>query len=126
MYADDHSPPHFHVRYGDFRAMIDIATGDIIEGNVPRKALRLIQAWVEIHGEELMENWKESQSESPNFSKIRTIKIGGFKMNFVKRVLKAEPYKLTIEFKNGEIKVIDLEDKIRAKSTTIDSKYRAL
>jgi len=46
-----------------------------------------------------------------------------FKMNFVKRVLKVEPYQLTIEFKNGEIKVVDLEDKIRAKSTTPASKY---
>lgn len=47
-------------------------------------------------------------------------------MNFVKQVLKAEPYKLTIEFKNGEVKVIDLEEKIRSKSSTPDSKYKAL
>ena len=47
-------------------------------------------------------------------------------MNFVKRVLKTEPYKLTIEFKNGEIRVVDLENKIRSKSTTLDSKYRTL
>jgi hypothetical protein len=47
-------------------------------------------------------------------------------MNFVKRILKTEPYKLTIEFKNGEIKVIDLEDKIKAKSTTPNSKYKVL
>ena len=47
-------------------------------------------------------------------------------MNFVKRVLKVEPYQLTIEFKNGEIKIVDLEDRIRAKSTTPASKYRAL
>ena len=47
-------------------------------------------------------------------------------MNFVKKILSAEPYKLTIEFKNGEIKVVDLENRIRTKSTTSDSKYRAL
>ena len=47
-------------------------------------------------------------------------------MNFVKRFLKAEPYKLAIEFKNGEVKVADLEDKIRSKSTTPDSKYSPL
>lgn len=47
-------------------------------------------------------------------------------MNFVKKILKAEPYKLTIEFKNGEIRIVDLEDKIRAKSTTPESKYRRL
>jgi hypothetical protein len=47
-------------------------------------------------------------------------------MNFVKSVLKVEPYKLTIEFKNGEIKIVDLENRIRAKSTTPESKYRTL
>jgi hypothetical protein len=74
MYADDHNPPHFHARYGDYRAMIDIAAGDIIDGYMPRRALRLIQAWGEIHREELMENWKESKNENPNFSKIEPLR----------------------------------------------------
>jgi len=74
MYADDHNPPHFHARYGDFRAMINISEGDIIEGNMPLKVLRLIQAWVEIHRDELMSNWKESRTESPNFSKIEPLR----------------------------------------------------
>ena len=47
-------------------------------------------------------------------------------MNFVQEILKIEPYKLTIKFKNGEIKVVDLENKIKAKSTTPESKYKAL
>jgi hypothetical protein len=47
-------------------------------------------------------------------------------MNFVKKVLNVEPYKLTIEFKNGEIRVVDLETKIRSRSTTPESKYRRL
>jgi hypothetical protein len=47
-------------------------------------------------------------------------------MNFVKRVLSTEPYKLTIEFTNGEIRLVDLEDRIKSKSTTPDSKYREL
>lgn len=47
-------------------------------------------------------------------------------MNFVKRILKIEPYKLTIEFGNGEVRIVDLEDRIRAKSTTPESIYREL
>ena len=47
-------------------------------------------------------------------------------MNFVKRILNVEPYKLTIEFKTGEVRVVDLENKIRAKSTTPESKYISL
>jgi hypothetical protein len=74
MYADDHNPPHFHARYGDFRAMIEIATGEIIEGSMPKKSLRLIQAWVEIHRDELMENWREGESETPDFSRIEPLR----------------------------------------------------
>ena len=74
MYADDHNPPHFHARHGDFKAMIDIGTGDIIQGMMPGKSLRLIQAWVEIHRDELIENWKEGQSENPGFSRIEPLK----------------------------------------------------
>jgi hypothetical protein len=74
MYADDHNPPHFHARHGDFRAMIDIVKGDIIEGSMPRKSLRLIQAWVEIHRDQLMANWNEGQSENPNFSRIEPLR----------------------------------------------------
>jgi hypothetical protein len=47
-------------------------------------------------------------------------------MNLVKNVLRIEPYKLTIEFKSGEIRVVDMEKKILSKSTTPKSKYRAL
>ena len=47
-------------------------------------------------------------------------------MNFVRRILSTEPYKLTIEFKSGEIRLVDLEDRIKSKSTTPDSKYREL
>lgn len=74
MYADDHNPPHFHARYGDFRAMIDIVTGDILEGSMHKKSLRLIQAWVEIHREELMLNWEKGQNENPDFSRIEPIR----------------------------------------------------
>lgn len=74
MYADDHNPPHFHARYGGSRIMIDIATGDIIEGNMPKRSLRLIQAWCELHREELIKNWEESQKENPNFIKIEPLK----------------------------------------------------
>ncbi len=74
MYPDDHNPPHFHARYGEFKAMVNISSGDIIEGQMPNKALRLIQAWVEIHREELNKNWEESIKENPDFHKIDPLK----------------------------------------------------
>ncbi len=54
---DKHNLPHIHVRYAEFNASIDIETGEIIVGEIPRRQLKLVQAWVEIHRDELMANW---------------------------------------------------------------------
>ena len=58
MYVDDHNPPHFHVIYEGEEAMIDIMDGHIT-GSLPRRALRLVYEWLDIHKEELLENWKQ-------------------------------------------------------------------
>jgi len=57
MYLPDHNPPHFHVRYEEYRATIDIQTGDVM-GRMPRRALRLVFEWLDLHKDELMANWK--------------------------------------------------------------------
>jgi len=54
---DEHPPPHFHVYYGEFKALINIQTCEIMEGNLPRKQVRLALAWAELHQDELMANW---------------------------------------------------------------------
>ena len=51
FYADDHNPPHFHARYAEFFARIIISSADLLDGNLPNKQLRLVQAWAEIHRE---------------------------------------------------------------------------
>ena len=58
MYYNDHAPPHFHARYGEFEATIDIANREIIEGELPVRALNLVQEWAMIHTEELLEDWR--------------------------------------------------------------------
>jgi hypothetical protein len=58
MYYDDHSPPHFHAIYQDREAMIAIESFQIIEGDLPRRALELVIDWAELHREELRENWR--------------------------------------------------------------------
>lgn len=55
--TDKHKKPHIHVRYGEFKASIDIETADILAGDFPKKQLRLVQAWIEIHRDELMADW---------------------------------------------------------------------
>jgi hypothetical protein len=54
---DKHKKPHIHARYGEFKVSIDIETAEILAGNFPKRQFRLVQAWVEIHRDELMANW---------------------------------------------------------------------
>lgn len=66
MFYRDHNPPHFHVQYGDYKAIINI-TNELIGGNMPKRALKLVFEWMEIHKEELLENWTLTQKgELPN------------------------------------------------------------
>jgi hypothetical protein len=53
-----HSTPHIHVEYSEFQASISIDDGEILIGNFPKQKLKLVQAWIEIHREDLMVNWK--------------------------------------------------------------------
>ena len=57
MFFNDHVPAHFHAEYGNYKVMIDIVTGEIIEGEMPGKQLKLIQAWAILHEEELLKNF---------------------------------------------------------------------
>lgn len=53
-----HNLPHIHVRYQDNNASISIEDGNTLEGSLPLKQLRMVQAWIEIHREELMVDWQ--------------------------------------------------------------------
>ncbi len=69
MYSSEHNPPHFHVRYNEYRATIDINTGEI-NGNLPRRALNYVYEWYDLHKDELLQNWKNME----NGKEIITIK----------------------------------------------------
>lgn len=72
MYIDDHNPPHFHVWYNGYEAVITIEEGIVI-GSLPRRELKLVYEWLDIHKEELLENWSLlSNSEMAN--KIEPLK----------------------------------------------------
>jgi len=57
--------PHFHARYGDHQAQITIATGEVLHGFLPRRALKLVQEWTELHSEELDADWERAEQEQP-------------------------------------------------------------
>lgn len=64
MFYKDHNPPHFHVRYNEFSALISINELTIIEGNLPPRILGLVIEWASIHRAELMEDWKLAQASA--------------------------------------------------------------
>lgn len=74
MYAQDHPPPHFHARYEGDSGQIDIQTGDVLAGSLPRRALRLVQAWTELHRQQLLENFADLQGDVPRFRKIEPLR----------------------------------------------------
>ena len=53
-----HHLPHIHIRYQDTNASVSIEDGSILEGTLPNKQLKMVQAWIEIHREELMVDWE--------------------------------------------------------------------
>ena len=57
MFGDDHNPPHFHVRYGECKALIAI-DGSIVKGVLPKSVLKNVFRWMEEHQEELLKNWE--------------------------------------------------------------------
>ena len=57
MYFNDHNPPHFHVKYNEFRALISIEELKILEGHLPARILGLVIEWTVLQKDELMENW---------------------------------------------------------------------
>lgn len=63
MYFPEHNPPHFHVRYNEYHASIDIQTGKVT-GEMPRRALKLVYEWLDMHKEELLENWYKLEKGS--------------------------------------------------------------
>ena len=73
MYFKDHAPPHFHAIYGNCEAQVSIETGNIISGELPKKQERLVEAWVEIHREELLANYLEMQKDKPIVRKIKPL-----------------------------------------------------
>ncbi len=52
-----HHMPHIHVKYQGQNAVFSIPDGELIEGELKKNKMRLVQAWIEIHQEELMANW---------------------------------------------------------------------
>lgn len=61
MNFSDHQPPHFHAWYGNYKIIVNIKDGKI-KGEMPSRGVKLILEWLELHRDELLDNWERSQS----------------------------------------------------------------
>jgi hypothetical protein len=66
MEADDpHHLPHFHAYYQDDVAVFGLDPVDLIAGSLPRRQRRFVEAWAELHRDELTANWQRLQDGQP-------------------------------------------------------------
>lgn len=65
MRHDDHPPPHIHAAYQGFEALVEIRTGNISEGHLPKKAAKIVKEWCFVHQIELLDNWERAQRFEP-------------------------------------------------------------
>ena len=57
LFSNDHLPPHFHVYFAEYKAMIEIESLDIIRGNLPPKQYNKAVDWAKLNQENLLETF---------------------------------------------------------------------
>lgn len=67
MFYDDHNPPHFHAKYGNYKAAIKIKDFTVLEGFLPPRAMGLVVEWAAIHKDELLMDWETAKDKRPLF-----------------------------------------------------------
>ena len=65
MNYNDHTPPHFHARYGADQAIIDIQTLQSLSWRLGPRVMGLVVEWALQHRDELVENWRLARESAP-------------------------------------------------------------
>lgn len=58
MYFNEHNPPHFHAKYAEYLAEVDIKTLQILKGELPKRAKAMVLEWADDHREDLLQDWE--------------------------------------------------------------------
>lgn len=61
LFFGDHPPPHFHAVYGEYVGLFNIETIEMIEGDLPNRAKKMIVEWSKLHQNELREMWNKQE-----------------------------------------------------------------
>lgn len=65
MFFNEHPPPHFHAKYGEFEILVDIRNLSVMKGTFPSRALGMTIEWASLHQKELLKNWDNFRSFEP-------------------------------------------------------------
>jgi len=68
----EHNPPHFHAEYGEYQVIVYLNDW-VIEGKFPKRALKIVLEWAELHKDELLEIWELADNREP-LGKIEPLK----------------------------------------------------
>lgn len=63
-----HKLPHIHIWYQGKEAVLSIPQGELLEGGMPNNKKKLVEAWIEIHQDELLADWELAVNGSKVFS----------------------------------------------------------
>ena len=64
IFPRDHAPPHFHAVYGEYQITVDVETG-VVHGDFPKRSMRLVLEWLDLHKNEILEDWDLVRSGRP-------------------------------------------------------------
>ena len=63
----DHAPPHFHARYGEYKAIVSIKDLRVLEGRLPPRVLGFVMEWASLRQKALLTNWNlVAKNQMPN------------------------------------------------------------
>lgn len=61
FFRGEHNPPHIHAIYGEYNGLIDIQTGELIEGDLPDKQYLKVKEWTIVNKDKLLFIWESKQ-----------------------------------------------------------------
>ena len=64
MYFREHGVPHFHALYGECNGVFEIEKMEMIEGDLPKRAQKMVKEWADLYRNDLLEMWKTQNFKS--------------------------------------------------------------
>jgi len=72
MFYNDHNPPHFHIIYQEFEAVMSIVTLEVLDGEIPKRAMSLTLEWANQNRDQLLLNWERARNQE-ELNKIKPL-----------------------------------------------------